>query len=382
MLDGAPVGLVGLKQDRLSLFDLGHGGRHRAGDRLDLRGVDAPLAEEAELLACAQCVLIDEVGVLQFERHVVAGDNAVRKRGGHRLGLRAVQEGVVELGGRTHGARGDRAVVGAHIVHQAKVQHLDVRQLGDLPDLVKGAVRFDERMDGDLPLDPGLRRGGPDVLDHLRKVHGLHRLGDGDVGQPFTRTGDDDVDVLFPVLVGVIVDADPGHVELVEVALLHAYDHFGVGFFRAGGRAVLAVHGDIEDAAHLLLELERLADALLGAGEMLTRGDDGERLFAFEESLVGVSWHGQPACVWRIGSARARYVQYRIGRWPLAIGPPTPRSMKRSQLGKPAVPGGDDFLRQAAGIAKSEGVRLRPERPCRPTTESYPRPSPNRTPPR
>ncbi len=66
VLDGAPVGGVGLEKDGLRFLDLGHGGRHRAGDGLDLRRVDGPLAEEAEFEAGAQSVLVDEVGVLEL----------------------------------------------------------------------------------------------------------------------------------------------------------------------------------------------------------------------------------------------------------------------------------------------------------------------------
>ena len=46
------------------------------------------------------------------------------------------------------------------------------------------------------------------------------------------------------------MDASAGHVVAVELAVLHAHDHFGMRFFSAGRGAIFTVHGDIEDAAH------------------------------------------------------------------------------------------------------------------------------------
>src|SRR6185312_12824503 len=60
MLNGPPVRFVRLEQDRLALFDFGGRWRHRTGDRFDLRRIDRPLAQEAELLARAARIVIDE----------------------------------------------------------------------------------------------------------------------------------------------------------------------------------------------------------------------------------------------------------------------------------------------------------------------------------
>ena len=94
------------------------------------------------------------------------------------------------------------------------------------------------------------------------------------------------------MVVRVVVDANAGHVELVQLAVLHADDHLGMGRLCAGGCTIFAVHGDIEPATHAGLELEGLRDALLGPGEVLAGRDDRERVFAFEQGFVWVTWHG------------------------------------------------------------------------------------------
>src|ERR1051325_2666048 len=53
-----------------------------------------------------------------------------------------------------------------------------------------------------------------------------------------------------------------------------------------GRRAVLEIHRDVE-GPELRLQLERLADELLGPGEVLARRDDREGLLAAEQGLVG-----------------------------------------------------------------------------------------------
>ncbi len=137
---------------------------------------------------------------------------------------------------------------------------------------------------------PPLLRHRLHMLDHLGDLSHRRRLGDGQVGQHVTRATDDDVDVLPPRLAGVIVDAHARHALLVGVRAEHVRHHLGVLALAAGRRAVLEVHGDVE-RAELLLELERLADQLLGAGEVLTRRNHWKRAFAREQGLLRMA-HG------------------------------------------------------------------------------------------
>ena len=224
----------------------------------------------------------------------MGGDDAVREGGGDGLGLGAVKDGVVELEGGAHDLGAEGPVVGADEVHEAKVEDLDVGEFGDLPDLVEAAVGLDESVDGNFALDAGLRRGVADVVDHLGQLHGLHGLGDGDVGHPLSGAGDNDVDVLLPVIGGVVMDADAGLVEGVAARCCMRTTISACSRSAAGGGAVLHIHGDVEDTVHLLLKFEGLGDADFGAREVFAGGDDGERLLAFEEGLVGVSRH-EPA---------------------------------------------------------------------------------------
>ena len=152
-------------------------------------------------------------------------------------------------------------------------------------------MRLDQDVDGNLAVNARLLRAFADVLDHLRALARLRALGDRQVGHALRRLPHDDVGVRLPVLVRVVVDADAGHVVRVAGAVLHARGHLRVLFLLARGRPVLEVHGDVEDAAHLVLQLERFPDALLRPREVLAGRDHGHRRFAFEERLVRMSGH-------------------------------------------------------------------------------------------
>ena len=92
----------------------------------------------------------------------------------------------------------------------------------------------------------------------------------------------------------VVVDAHPGHAQLVRRRAEHAHDHFGVLLFLPGLGAVLTVARDVEDRPEPVLQLERLDDQLLAAGEMLAGRNDRERFFAPEQGLVGMDGlHGR-----------------------------------------------------------------------------------------
>ena len=185
-------------------------------------------------------------------------------------------------------------MVGGDEVHQPEIEHLHVGQRRQFPGVVERAVRLHEDVDGDLAVHARLPRALAHVRDHLRALARLRALRQREVGHAVRGLADDDVDVRAPVVVGVVVDADAGHVVPVGLAGLHARGHVRVIALLARGRAVLEVHGDVEDAAHLMLELEGLLDALLRAREVLAGGDDGHRRFALEERLVRMSGHETP----------------------------------------------------------------------------------------
>src|SRR5581483_2427086 len=127
-----------------------------------------------------------------------------------------------------------------------------------------------------------------DVGDHLGDLGRRGRLREGDVGEQLAGAFDHDVDVALPVRVAEVVDA---HARVPEAVLgrgEHAHDHLGVLALAPGRGAVLAVAGDVEDRAELVLDLERLGDEVLVPREVLARRDGGKRPLPREQGRVGV----------------------------------------------------------------------------------------------
>lgn len=118
------------------------------------------------------------------------------------------------------------------------------------------------------------------VLDHLFDLYGGRGFRDGDVCQFLAGAGNQNVHVLLPVLIGVVVNADARLAVLVVLGVREPHNHFGVLFFLALGRAVLAVLGDVEDRTLLFLKAEGLHDHLFIAREVLAACDYGEFCFA------------------------------------------------------------------------------------------------------
>ena len=269
VLDRAPVAGLRGKQDVGRVLDFGVVGLHRIDDGLDLRRVDRPHAQEAELGAGAIGIVVGGVRIFQVEGDVVRRYDAVGKGRGDHLGLGAGEQLVVELRRRAHRRGWNGAVVAGDKVHQAEIEHLHPGQAGDDVGFAQRAVGFDQRMDGDFALDAVLCRDLLDVMDHRRHLRAGRRLGDGDVGEGLTRTRDEDVDVLPPVGVGVVVHAHARLLVLVGRRVEQAHDHLGVFLFLAGLRAVFAVAGDVENRAELVLQPKRLGDQFLAAGKVL-----------------------------------------------------------------------------------------------------------------
>ena len=289
ILNRAPIRLLGMEQDPGCVLDLGHVWFHGVDDGIDLRRIDAPHAQEAEFLACARGVAKYAVGIAQVERHVMRRHNAVCQCCRDDLGLRAHQQVVPKLPGAAHGRRRNGAMMARDKIHQAEIEHLDPGQGRDVMYVTQRTMGFDQDMDRDFAADFFLLRDRLDVSDHFRHLHDVGGFGDGDVGQHLARSPDQNVDVFFPVLMGVVVDACSRHEVLVGGRGQHLHDHLGVFPFLAGRCAVLAVAGDVKDRSQLVLQFESFKDELFASGEVFARRNHRERFFAFEQCIVGVN---------------------------------------------------------------------------------------------
>jgi hypothetical protein len=74
--------------------------------------------------------------------------------------------------------------------------------------------------------------------------------------------------------------------------------------FGAGVGAVLAVAGDVEDRAELVLHGEGLLHQFFAAGVVVDGGQEGEGLLALEQHLIGVGVLGHGGCSRLVGSRR------------------------------------------------------------------------------
>jgi hypothetical protein len=75
---------------------------------------------------------------------------------------------------------------------------------------------------------------------------------------------------------GDVVDAGADAAMAVVGGVDCGGDHLGMCLLGAGGGAVLAVAGEVEDRPQRLLQGERLADQLLAAGIVLAGRQGGE----------------------------------------------------------------------------------------------------------
>src|SRR6185503_11476662 len=101
-----------------------------------------------------------------------------------------------------------------------------------------------------------------------------------------SRARHEDVHVLLPVRVREIVDARARHPERIARGVEHVHHHPRVLLLAPRLGSVLAIAGHVEDAPRLRLQLERLADGLLAAREVLARGDRREGFLAGEEGVA------------------------------------------------------------------------------------------------
>src|SRR5665647_976981 len=157
---------------------------------------------------------------------------------------------------------------------------------GDLEYLMQGAVGFNQRVYRNLAFDAMLLGFFLDVGDHFTDLCCLGRLGDGDVGEDIAQTFHQDIYILLPGRVRVIVDAHSCHLEFVDLRLLHADYHLRMFALLPGGGAVFTITGDVEYRPQLILNLHRFEHELLATGEVLTGGNHGEGFFSFEQGKV------------------------------------------------------------------------------------------------
>ncbi len=242
--------------------------------------MNAPHAQVAELAARAAGVVPDVLDILQFGGHVVRRDAAIGQRGGADLALGAGDQRVRELAGTAHGAAGNGAVVTGDEIHQAEIETLDAGQGGDLPDLAQGAMGLDQYMHRNPAVDAEMLLDFAQGLDLDLDIADAAGLGQGNERQAAAGAADQDFHVLPPVRVGDVMNAGADAVVAVVVAGDDADHHFGMFALGAGNGAILAIAGDVEDRAELLLQLQGLLHQLFRPGVMVDRGQDGEGCLA------------------------------------------------------------------------------------------------------
>ncbi len=146
-------------------------------------------------------------------------------------------------------------------------------------------------MNRDGPLQSGAQFGFAQRGKLRAHVFNAARLGQGDEGQAATGAGDEDVEILLPVWVGDVVDARRNTVVVVVVAHDDGGGHFGVFALGAGGRAVFAVAGDVENGPQFVLQLQGLLHQLFRASVVVDGRQDGEGRFTGEKDFAGM-FHG------------------------------------------------------------------------------------------
>ena len=207
--------------------------------------------------------------------------------GGGDLQLGAHHQRVAELPGRAHGRLRDGATVGTDEVHQPEAEALHPGQGGQCVHIAQGAVGFDQgmhRQPGALAVHAG---GVLDLGDGLLQVGQMAWLGHHQIGQPVTRTADQGVDVAGKGRVVDRMHPRTHPVEAVVVGQGQVGAQLGVFGFGANRRAVFAIERDVEHRAHLSLQRQRLAHALLGAAVVVAHGQVDRWVAFVDQRLAG-----------------------------------------------------------------------------------------------
>jgi len=180
-------------------------------------------------------------------------------------------------------------VVAGNEVHQPEVERLDAGQGGNLPDLAQRAVGFDQNVYRNPAVDAMFAFDVAQGFELDFDIFGRAGLGQGDEGQAVASATDQDFEVLLPVRVGDVVNPHADPVEAVVGTVDHGGDHFRVLTLGTGVGAILAVAGDVEDRAELVLQLQGLLHQLFRARVVIDRRQDREGLFAREQNLFGMA---------------------------------------------------------------------------------------------
>ena len=153
-------------------------------------------------------------------------------------------------------------------IHDAEGKAFDLRKGCDLVRLMQRAVRLDQDVYRQV-FPSGLFRGTVDDLERATHVRERVDFGKDQVSELLCSSLADDADVLLEAGVGDVMNSGTNAVELVVVALDDGRHQFCVCLFVAGTRAILAIEGDVEYRAKLLLQGNRLLHELLGAGVVI-----------------------------------------------------------------------------------------------------------------
>ena len=173
--------------------------------------------------------------------------------------------------------------MGAHEIHRAEVEADDARQRGDRPRVVHGAVRLDHHADRDLAAESAPRGFEREALEEALDVADRFRLGRGQERDAVAGVAEQNRELLDRARVVDVVDPRSDAIEAVGGAGDDRGHLARVLELGADGRAVLAIGGNVEVAAALGLQRERLVDELRTPRVVHARGQRGQRPFAAPE---------------------------------------------------------------------------------------------------
>ncbi len=172
-------------------------------------------------------------------------------------------------------------------IHQAEVEHLDMRQARDLPRLMQRAGCFDQYMHGNLAGDAVAYPQIVERIDLCRGIFCIFRFGQYDIGDALPGAPDDGFEFVAPGRVAGIVDTHADATKAVGIRQDQVGDHGRVLVLLASRSAIFAIGGDVEHRPSIDrqfgLNLERLVQQFFAAGKVFTGGKPGKRPVACVE---------------------------------------------------------------------------------------------------
>ncbi len=176
-------------------------------------------------------------------------------------------------------------MVGRDKVHQAEAQAFHLHQRRDIEGLFERSMCLDQHMNRNVTRNACRARCLVDVVGHAGHFDDIGDLGHDHVGNPRPGRAHQHVDILLPVRMSRVMDAHAHAVVSVERAVDETRAQFGVLALPADCGAVLAVEGDIEDGAKLLLQGQRLEHQLFAARVVVAHRQLDWNGFALEQDL-------------------------------------------------------------------------------------------------